>query len=60
MGNPNLFERYILWPLDSFLETRRLQVFNRVLKDNGMDWGKFPLEEITQMYHRHREEIIKF
>jgi hypothetical protein len=59
MGQPSFLQRYITWPIQSHWQDFRLRVFNDVLRENGMDWGKYPLEEVYKMYHRHKYEIVK-
>lgn len=57
MHTPGLIEKYITWPIKEWFDMRRYRTFQRVLRENGMDWGKYDLEEMTKMYHRHQHEI---
>ena len=57
MGKPNFFEEWFVWPIKNWYRDLKLAAFNDVLKDNGMDWGAYPLEEVVQMYFRHKNEI---
>jgi hypothetical protein len=58
MHSPSFIERYLVWPLLDWRDRRRLRIFRSVLKQYGMDWGKYDLEEMTNMYHRHSHEIV--
>ena len=58
MGEPTLIEKYILDPIHKFIWERiKYPIFKKVLEDNGMDWGKYEMEELIDMYHRHEDEI---
>lgn len=37
----------------------KYKMFNEVLKEIGVDFGKYPQEEIVKMYQRHKDEIKK-
>lgn len=57
MKDPNLLEKYILWPLADKIESIRIKMLYRILNGYGMDFGKFGLEELLKMYNRHCDEI---
>lgn len=35
----------------------RLKMMNSLLKQYGMNWGDYPLEEMTKLYHKYNDEI---
>lgn len=59
MGTPTLIEKWIIWPVKNWNYRRRLRNFRTFLEEHRMDWGNFALEEILNMYHRHKDEIIR-
>jgi hypothetical protein len=58
MKKETKIEKYIINPINNFIwEKIKYPIFKKVLKDYGMDWGKYGMEEIINMYRRHESEI---
>ena len=34
-----------------------LKILNSFFKRYGMNWGKYPIEELYKIYHKHKNEI---
>jgi hypothetical protein len=57
MDKPTFFEEYFVSPIRNKWRDYKFSIFNSLLERHGMDWGKYPMEEIIEMYHRHQDEI---
>lgn len=57
MKQLNWFEKYISWPLNDLVDSIRIKILSSTLEKFGMDWGKWPIEEISKMYSKYGHEI---
>lgn len=57
MKELNWFEKYISWPLHNWVNSIRFKIVSSTLRKFGMDWGKWPIEEISKMYSKYEKEI---
>ena len=57
MGNPTSIQEYIIWPIERAWGSWRYKICISVLERHGLDFGQYPMEELCQMYQKHKDEI---
>jgi hypothetical protein len=47
-----------LTKVEEAINSLKFLMFTEVLLENGLNFGKYPLEEISKMYNKHSNEIV--
>ena len=58
MNEYTLLEKIIRFiTLDTFKYNLKMKIFKSVLKENNLDFGKYYMSELIEMYEKHKTEI---
>lgn len=57
MKQPTMIEEYIVYPLKRVKDAFVWWMITGELKKWGMDFGKYPIEELLKLYQKYEHEI---